>query len=134
MSGPRYLACILQLRLLDSGISDEDEVAEFEVVLDNGGGMILFKMDHSFDLSSIHVGGKCCEVRPTLLEGDSTPSNKIGQGKWSVRRGKQVGCFSDVEGKKQMCAGRSEVWGAAHTLVDCDSVGPHDGSDNRVPP
>ena len=39
-------------RLLDSGVSDEDEVAECEVVLDDGGGMLLFETDHSFDLSA----------------------------------------------------------------------------------
>ena len=38
--------------LLDSGISDEDEVAKFEVILDNGGGMLLFEMDRGFDLRS----------------------------------------------------------------------------------
>ena len=32
-----------------------------------------------------------------------------------------------------MCAGGSKVGGTAHTSVDCDSVGPHDGSDDRVP-
>ena len=63
-------------RLLDGGISDEDEVAEFEVVLDDGGGMLLFKMDGGFDSSGIHIGGECCEVRLTFLQGDSAPSNK----------------------------------------------------------
>ena len=45
-------------RLLDSGISDEDEVAEFEVVLDDGGGMLLFKTDRGFDMSGVDVGGE----------------------------------------------------------------------------
>ena len=120
-------------RLLDSGISDEDEVTEFEVVLDDGGGMLLFEMDHSFDLSSVHVGGECCEVRPMFLEGDSALSNKVGRGKGSVGWRKQVGCFGDVKGQKWMCAGHSEVRGAAHTSADSDSVSPHDGSDNGVP-
>ena len=39
-------------RFLDSGISDEDEVAEFEVVLDNGGSMLLFGTDCGFDASA----------------------------------------------------------------------------------
>ena len=64
--------------LLDSGISDEDEVANCEVVLDNGSGMLLFEMDRGFDSSGIDVGGKCCQVRPTFLQGDSVPSNQVG--------------------------------------------------------
>ena len=60
-------------RLLDGSISDEDKVAKFEVILDDGGGMLLFKMDHS-----IHIGGKCCRVRPTFLQGDGAPSNEVG--------------------------------------------------------
>ena len=64
-------------RLLDSGISDEDEVAKFEVILDDGGGMLLFETDRGFDLSNIHIRGECCEVRLMLLEGDSMPSNKV---------------------------------------------------------
>ena len=122
------------VRLLDGGISDEDEVAEFEVILDNGGGMLLFEMDCGFDLSGVHVGGKCCQVRPTFLQGDITLSNEVGQGKRGIGQRKQIGCFGDVEGQKWMCAGGCKVWGAAHMLVDCDSVGPHDGSDDRVPP
>ena len=66
-------------RLLDSGISDEDKVAEFEVILDDGGGMLLFEMDHGFDSRSIDVGGECCQVRLTFLEGDSAPSNEVGR-------------------------------------------------------
>ena len=120
-------------RLLDSGISDEDKVAEFEVILDDGCSMLLFKMDRGFDLSGVHVGGKCCEVRLMFLEGDSTPSNKVGREKMGIGWGKQIGCFCDVEGQKWMCAGHSEVWGAAHTSADSDSVGPHDRSDNGVP-
>ena len=65
-------------RFLESGISDEDEVAKFEVILDNGGSMLLFKTDHGCDSSSVHIGGKCCKVRLTFLEGDSMPSNKVG--------------------------------------------------------
>ena len=38
-------------RLLDGGIPDQDEVAEFKVILDDGGSMLLFKTDHGFDLS-----------------------------------------------------------------------------------
>ena len=120
-------------RLLDGGIPDEDEVAEFEVVLDDGGGMLLFKTDRGFDSCGIHIGGECCEVRPTFLEGDNAPSNKVGRGKRGVRQRKQIGCFGDVEGQKWMCASGCEVRGAAHMSVDSDSVGPHDGSDNGVP-
>ena len=65
-------------RLLDSSISDQDEVAEFEVILDDGGGMLLFETDCGFDLSGVHIRGECCEVRLMFLEGDSTPSNKVG--------------------------------------------------------
>ena len=65
-------------RLLDGSISDQDKVAEFEVVLDDGGGMLLFEMNHCFDLSGIHVRGECCQVRPTFLQGDSVPSNEVG--------------------------------------------------------
>ena len=49
-------------RFLDSSIPDEDEVAEFEVVLDNGGGMLLFETDHSLNSSGVDVGGECCQV------------------------------------------------------------------------
>ena len=65
-------------RLLDSGISDEYEVTECEVVLDDGSGMLLFEMDRGFNLSSADVGGECCQVRPTFLKSDSTPSNEVG--------------------------------------------------------
>ena len=65
-------------RFLDSGISDEDEVAECEVVLDDGGGMLLFESDRGLDLSGVDIGGKCCQVRPMFLKSDSTPSNEVG--------------------------------------------------------
>ena len=65
--------------LLDSGISHEDEVAECEVVLDDGSGMLLFETDRGFDSSGVDIGGKCCQVRPTLLEGDSAPSNEVSR-------------------------------------------------------
>ena len=120
-------------RFLDSGISDEDKVAKFEVILDDGGGMLLFEMDCGFDLSGIDIGGECCQVRPTFLQGDSMLSNEVGQGKRSIWQRQQVSCFSDMEGQKWMCAGSCKVWGTAHTLADCDSVGPHDGSDDRLP-
>ena len=61
-------------RLLNSGISDEDEVAKFEVVVDNGSSMLLFETDCGMD-----IGGKCCQVRPPFLKGNSAPSNKVGQ-------------------------------------------------------
>ena len=96
--------------------------------------MLLFKMDHSFDLNSVHTGGECCQVRLTFLQGDSMPSNEVSREKRGVGWRKQIGCFSDVEGQKWMCAGGCKVWGAAHMSADCDSVGPHDGSDDGVPP
>ena len=96
-------------RLLDSSIFDEDKVAKFEVVVDNGGGMLLLETDRGSDLSSVHIGGECCQVRPTFLEGDSTPSNKVGRGKWSIGQRKQIGCFGDIEGQKWMCAGSCKV-------------------------
>ena len=65
-------------RLLDSSISDEDKVAEFEVVVDDGGSMLLFKTDCGFDLSGVHIGGECCQVRLTFLQGNGPPSNKVG--------------------------------------------------------
>ena len=65
--------------LLDSGISDEDKVAECEVVLDDGGGMLLFETDRGLDSSGIDIGGECCQVRPTFLQGDSTPGNEVGR-------------------------------------------------------
>ena len=120
-------------RFLDGGISDEDKVAECEVVLDDGGGMLLFETDHSFDLSGVHVGGECCQVRPTFLQGDSVLSNEVGRGKRSVWWRKQVGCFGNVEGQKWVCASGCKVRGTAHTSADCDSVGPHDRSDDIVP-
>ena len=120
--------------LLDGGISDEDKVAKLEVVHDDGGGMLLFKMDGGFDSSSVDVRGECCQVRLVILQGDGALSNKVSQGKRGVGGRKQIGCFSDVEGQKWMCAGHCKVRGAAHTSADCDSVSPHDGSDNGVPP
>ena len=45
-------------RLLDGGIPDQDEIAKFEVVIDDGGGMLLFKADHSFDLCGVYIGCK----------------------------------------------------------------------------
>ena len=120
-------------RLLDSGVSDEDEVAECEVVLDDGGGMLLFEMDRGFDLSGVDVGGECCQVRPAFLKSDGTLGNEVGRGKRSVWRRKKVGCFGDIEGQKWVCASGCEVRGTAHTSADCDSVGPHDGGDDGVP-
>ena len=61
-------------RFLDS----EDEVTECEVVLDDGGGMLLFKSDCGLDSSGVDVGGECCQVRPMFLKGNSTPSNEVG--------------------------------------------------------
>ena len=119
--------------LLDSGISDEDEVAKCEVVLDDGGGMLLFKTDRGLDSSSVDIGGECCQVRPMFLQGDSAPGNEVSQRKRSIWRRKEVGCFGDVEGQKWVCASGSEVRGTAHMSVDCDSVGPHDRSDDGVP-
>ena len=66
-------------RFLDSGISDEHKVAECEVVLDNGGSMLLFKTDGSFDSCSVDIRGEGCQVRPMFLEGDSMPSNEVGE-------------------------------------------------------
>ena len=120
-------------RFLDGGISDEDEVTKCEVVLDNGGGMLLFKSDRRLDSSSIDIGGECCQVTLMFLKGDSAPSNQVSQGKRSVWGRKQVHCFGDVEGQKWVCAGGCEVRGTAHASVDCDMVGPHGGSDYRVP-
>ena len=120
-------------RLLNSSVSDEDEVAKSEVVLDDGGGMLLFEMDHGFDLSGVDIGGKCCQVRPTFLKGDSTLSNEVGRGKRSIWWRKQVGCFGDIEWQKWVCASGCEVQGAAHMSADCDLVGPHDGHDDGVP-
>ena len=62
-------------RLLDSGVSDEHEVAELEVVLDDGGGMLLFEMDCSFDSSGVDIGGECSQVRSTFLKSNSMPSD-----------------------------------------------------------
>ena len=90
-------------RLLNSGVSDEDEVAECEVVLDDGGSMLLFETDRGFDSSGIDVGGEYCQVRPTFLQGDSTPSNQVGRGKRSIWWRKQVSHFGDVKGQKWMC-------------------------------
>ena len=118
-------------RLFNGSISDQDEVAEFEIVLDDGGGMLLFEMDHSFDSCGVNVGGKCCQVGPMFLQGDSTLSNKVSQGKRGVGWRKKVCCFGDVEGQKGVCAGCCEVQRTAHMSVDCDSVSP---CDNRMPP
>ena len=65
-------------RLLNSGISDEDKVTEFEVILDDRGSMLLFETDCGFDMSSIYVGGERSQVRPTFLKGNSMPSNEVG--------------------------------------------------------
>ena len=86
-------------RFFDSSIPDEDEVAKFEVVLDDGGGMLLFETDRGLDSSGEDVGGECCQVRPTFLQGDSAPSNQVGRGKRSVWRRKEVRRFGDVEGQ-----------------------------------
>ena len=67
-------------RLLDGSISDEDEVTEFKIVLDYGGSMLLFEIDCGFDLSSVNVRGKCCQMGPLFLQGNSVLSNKVGQG------------------------------------------------------
>ena len=118
---------------LDSGISDEDEVAECEVILDNGGSMLLFESDYGLDSSSIDVRGECCQVRPTFLKGNSMLSNEVGQGKRSVWQRTDVSCFGNIEGQKRVCAGGCEVQETAHMAADCDLVGPHDGSDDGMP-
>ena len=121
-------------RLLDGGISDQDKVAEFEVILDDCGSMLLFETNCSFDLCGAYIGGECCQVRPTFLQGNSALSNKVSGGKGGVWQRKKIGCLGDVEGQKGMCAGHGEVWGTAHTSEDCNSVGPHDGGDDGMPP
>ena len=66
-------------RLLDGGISHEDEVTEFEVILDDGGGgMLLFEMDCGFNSSGVHIRGKCCQIGLPFLQGDSMLSNEVG--------------------------------------------------------
>ena len=102
-------------RLLDGGISDQDEVTEFEVVLDDGGGMLLFETDCGVD-----IGGKCCQVGPMFLQGNSMLSNEVCGGKRGVGWRKKIGCFSYVKGQKWMCASCCKIWGTAHTLADCD--------------
>ena len=121
-------------RLLDCGISDQDKVTEFEVILDDGGGMLLFETDHSFDLCSVYVGSEHCQVGPMFLQGDSTPSNKVSRGKRGIGQRKKVCCFSNVKGQKRMHAGCCKVQVTLHTLVDCDSVSPHDRGDDRMQP
>ena len=64
--------------LLDSGVSDEDKVAELDVVLNNGGGMLLLKTDGGFDSCGVDIGGEGCQVRLMFLQGGSTPSNEVG--------------------------------------------------------
>ena len=49
-------------RLLNGSIPDQDEVAKFEVIFDDGGSMLLFKADHGFDLCGVYIGGECCQV------------------------------------------------------------------------
>ena len=66
-------------RLLDGSISDQDEVAKFEVVLDDGSGMILLKTD-----CGVYVRGEHSQVGSMFVQGDSVPSNEVGQGKRSV--------------------------------------------------
>ena len=96
--------------------------------------MLLFETDRGFDSSGVDVGGECCQVRPAFLKSDSTPSNEVGQGKRSIWQRKEVGRFGDIEGQKRVCAGGCKVRGTAHMAVDCDPVGPHDGSDDGMPP
>ena len=76
MSRPRYLTHFAIERLLDGGMSDQDEVTELEVIFDDGGSMLLFEKNHGFDLCRVYVGGEHCQVRSTFLLGDSAPSNK----------------------------------------------------------
>ena len=118
---------------LNSGISDEDKVAECEVIPENGGGMLLFELDRGLDPSGVDVRGKCCQVRPTFLQGDSTLSNQVSRGKRGFWQRKQVRCFGNIEGQKWVCAGGCEVQGTAHMAADCDPVHPHDGSGDGMP-
>ena len=37
--------------------------------------MLMFEMDHGFDLSGVHIGGECYQVRSMFLQGDSMPSS-----------------------------------------------------------
>ena len=61
------------------------------------------------------------------LQGDSSPSNQVGQGKRGIRQRKKVSGFGN--GQKWVCAGGCKIQGTAHTSVDCDLVGPHDEGD-----
>ena len=121
-------------RLLDSSISDQDKVTEFEVILDDGGSMLLFKMDHCFDPCSIYIRSEHCQVGLMFLQGNSAPRNKVGQGKRGVGQRKKIGCFGDVEGQKRMRSGGCKVQGTAHMSMDSDSISPHDGGDDGMPP
>ena len=105
-------------RLLNGSIPDQDEVAKFEVIFDDGGSMLLFKTDHSFDLCGVYIRGKHCQVRPTFLWGNSVLSNEVGLEKRGIGQRKKIYCFGDVEGQKWVYASHCKVWGTAHTLSD----------------
>ena len=49
-------------RLLDDSIPDQDNVAEFEVLIDDGHCMLLFEADGGFGACSIYIGGKHHQV------------------------------------------------------------------------
>ena len=80
-------------RLFDGGISDQDEITELQVIFDDGGSMLLFETDCGFDPCSIYIRGKHCQVWLMFLQGDSSPSNQVGQGKRGIRQRKKVSGF-----------------------------------------
>ena len=55
--------------------------------------MLLLEMD-----CSINIGGKCCQMGLSFLQGDSTLSNEVGRRMRGVGQRKKVCCFSDVKG------------------------------------
>ena len=68
-----------------------------------------------------------------FLQGDRAPSDEVSRQKRGVGWRKKVGCFGNVEGQKWVHASGCKVQGTAHTSVDCDTVGPHDGGDYQMP-
>ena len=48
--------------------------------------------------------------------------------------GKEIHGFGNVEGQKQVSSSDCKIRRASHTLVDCNTVSPHDGHGCQVPP
>ena len=127
MSGPRYLARILQLRdFLMAVFLTKTRLLSLKSYL----MMVVACSCSKWIMASTHAV-YMAEAR--VARCNSSPSNQVGGGKRGIGKRKKTSCFSNVEGQKWVCAGGCKVQGTAHMSLGCDMVSPHDRGNYQIP-